>query len=185
MILGIVLIISLWTFEISDPNWKVISSSETNLTNGIGIVGAWLSSFLYELLGITAWSIIILLFYPAFASYLRSPEEKPVQKNYFFSALGFFIFCSSLCLLIDLHFNSFETYFPETSSGILGTIISVNLYPYLSFIGSTLFGIFFLMVSFSLMVSLSWKNTFVELQDNFKNLIFLKRVQGFWVPLFQ
>jgi len=171
-ILGILLIISLWTFEISDPNWKVISSSETNLINGIGIVGAWLSSFLYELLGITAWSIIILLFYPAFSSYLKSSEEKPVQKNYFFSALGFFIFCSSLCLLIDLHINSFETYFPETSSGILGTIISVNLYPYLSLIGSTLFGIFFLMVSFSLMVSLSWKNTFIELQDNFRNLIF-------------
>ena len=79
----------------------------------------------------------------------------------------------SLCLLIDLHINAFESYFPETSSGILGTIISVNLYPYLSLVGSTLFGIFFLMVSFSLMVNLSWKNTFIGLQDNFKNLVYV------------
>ena len=173
VILGIVLLISLWTFEISDPNWKEISSSETNLTNSIGIVGAWLSSFLYEFLGITAWAMILLFFYPAFMSYLKNTEEKPVQKNYFFSIIGFFIFCSSLCLLIDLHINAFESYFPETSSGILGTIISVNLYPYLSLVGSTLFGIFFLMVSFSLMVNLSWKNTFIGLQDNFKNLVYV------------
>ena len=173
VILGIVLLISLWTFEISDPNWKEISSSETNLTNSIGIVGAWLSSFLYEFLGITAWSMIILFFYPAFMSYLKNTEEKPAQKNYFFSITGFFIFCSSLCLLIDLHINAFESHFPETSSGILGTIISVNLYPYLSLVGSTLFGIFFLMVSFSLMVNLSWKNTFIGLQDNFKNLVYV------------
>ena len=173
VILGIVLLISLWTFEISDPNWKEISSSETNLTNSIGIVGAWLSSFLYEFLGITAWAMILLFFYPAFMSYLKNTEEKPAQKNYFFSIFGFFIFCSSLCLLIDLHINAFESYFPETSSGILGTIISVNLYPYLSLVGSTLFGIFFLMVSFSLMVNLSWKNTFIGLQDNFKNLVYV------------
>ena len=173
VILGIVLLISLWTFEISDPNWKEISSSETNLTNSIGIVGAWLSSFLYEFLGITAWAMILLFFYPAFMSYLKNTEEKPVQKNYFFSITGFFIFCSSLCLLIDLHINAFESHFPETSSGILGTIISVNLYPYLSLVGSTLFGIFFLMVSFSLMVNLSWKNTFIGLQDNFKNLVYV------------
>ena len=173
VILGIVLLISLWTFEISDPNWKEISSSETNLTNSIGIVGAWLSSFLYEFLGITAWAMIVLFFYPAFMSFLKNTEEKPVQKNYFFGISGFFIFCSSLCLLIDLHINAFESYFPETSSGILGTIISVNLYPYLSLVGSTLFGIFFLMVSFSLMVNLSWKNTFIGLQDNFKNLVYV------------
>ena len=173
VILGIVLLISLWTFEISDPNWKEISSSEINLTNSIGIVGAWLSSFLYEFLGITAWAIILVFFYPAFMSYLKNTEEKPVQKNYFFSITGFFIFCSSLCLLIDLHINAFESHFPETSSGILGTIISVNLYPYLSLVGSTLFGIFFLMVSFSLMVNLSWKNTFIGLQDNFKNLVYV------------
>ena len=173
VILGIVLLISLWTFEISDPNWKEISSSETNLTNSIGIVGAWLSSFLYEFLGITAWAMILVFFYPAFMSYLKNTEEKPVQKNYFFSITGFFIFCSSLCLLIDLHIKAFESYFPETSSGILGTIISVNLYPYLSLVGSTLFGIFFLMVSFSLMVNLSWKNTFIGLQDNFKNLVYV------------
>ena len=98
VILGIVLLISLWTFEISDPNWKEISSSETNLTNSIGIVGAWLSSFLYESLGITAWAMIILFFYPAFMSYLKNTEEKPAQKNYFFGISGFFIFCSSLCL---------------------------------------------------------------------------------------
>ena len=173
VILGIVLLISLWTFEISDPNWKEISSSETNLSNSIGIVGAWLSSFLYEFLGITAWAMIILFFYPAFMSYLKNTEEKAAQNNYFFSIFGFFIFCSSLCLLIDLHIYAFESYFPETSSGILGTIISVNLYPYLSLVGSTLFGIFFLMVSFSLMVNLSWKNTFIGLQDNFKNLVYV------------
>ena len=73
---------------------------------------------------------------------------------------------------MDLHLKPYETYFPETSSGILGSSISKSLFPYLSLIGSTLFGIFFLMVSLSLMINLNWRNAFINFQDNLKNLIY-------------
>ena len=173
VILGIILAISLGSFDISDPNWRLLTSADLNLENSIGIVGAWLSSFLYELLGITAWSICGLLFLPSLASFIKSSDASSESKNYSLRIFGFVIFCSSFCLLMDLHLKPYETYFPETSSGILGSSISKSLFPYLSLIGSTLFGIFFLMVSLSLMINLNWRNAFINFQDNLKNLIYV------------
>ena len=172
VILGIVLAIALGSFDISDPNWRLLTSADLNLENSIGIVGAWLSSFLYELLGITAWSICGLLFLPSVVSFMKSSDVNSESKNYSLRIFGFVIFCCSFCLLVDLHLKPYETYFPETSSGILGSSISKSLFPYLSLIGSTLFGIFFLMVSLSLMINLNWRNAFINFQDNLKNFIY-------------
>ena len=172
VILGIVLAIALGSFDISDPNWRLLTSTDLNLENSIGIVGAWLSSFLYEFLGITAWSICGLLFLPSVASFMKSSDVSSESKNYSLRIFGFVIFCCSFCLLVDLHLKPYETYFPETSSGILGSSISKSLFPYLSLIGSTLFGIFFLMVSLSLMINLNWRNAFINFQDNLKNFIY-------------
>ena len=159
------------SFDISDPNWRLLTA-DLNLENSIGIVGAWLSSFLYELLGITAWSICGLLFLPSLASFIKSSDASSESKNYSLRIFGCVIFCSSFSLLMDLHLKPYETYFPETSSGILGSSISKSLFPYLSLIGSTLFGIFFLMVSLSLMINLNWRNAFINFQDNLRNLIY-------------
>ena len=172
VILGIILAIALWSFDISDPNWRLISSNDLDLANSIGIVGAWLSSFLYELLGITAWSLSALLFLPSISSFISKNEDQLESKNYFLRIIGFIIFCGSLCLLVDLHLKPYENFFPLTSSGALGSSISNSIYPYLSLIGSTLLGIFFLMVSLSLMISLNWRNVFINFQDNLRNFIY-------------
>ena len=172
VILGIILAIALGSFDMSDPNWRLLTSADLNLENSIGIVGAWLSSFLYEFLGITAWSICGLLFLPSVTSFMKSSDVSFESKNYSLRIFGFVIFCCSFCLLVDLHLKPYETYFPETSSGILGSSISKSLFPYLSLIGSTLFGIFFLMVSLSLMINLNWRNAFINFQDNLKNFIY-------------
>ena len=82
VILGIILAVSLGSFDISDPNWRLLTSADLNLENSIGIVGAWLSSFLYELLGITAWSICGLLFLPSLASFIKSSDASSESKNY-------------------------------------------------------------------------------------------------------
>ena len=75
--------IALWSFDISDPNWRLISSSDLDLANSIGIVGAWLSSFLYEFLGITAWSICVLLFLPSISSFISQTENRLAGKIIF------------------------------------------------------------------------------------------------------
>ena len=62
--------------------------------------------------------------------------------------------------------------FQKQVQEFLGSSISKSLFPYLSLIGSTLFGIFFLMVSLSLMINLNWRNAFINFQDNLRNLIY-------------
>ncbi|MDC3108569.1 DNA translocase FtsK 4TM domain-containing protein, partial [SAR86 cluster bacterium] len=48
---GIILSLSLLTFSIDDFQWR--ESTNTSVTNSIGLVGAWISSLLYSFLGLT------------------------------------------------------------------------------------------------------------------------------------
>ena len=82
-------------------------------------------------------------------------------------ALSFTSF--SLATLISIHLNPYDNFYPESSSGFIGLSIKNFLIPYLAIIGSTIVTIFFLMVSFTLTVNLSWKNLISILQDTFVN----------------
>ena len=62
LLVGIIFLISLWTYNPSDQNeFKMLS--EANFTNSIGLIGAYLSYGSYWLLGITAWLILIPSFW--------------------------------------------------------------------------------------------------------------------------
>ena len=170
---GIILSLSLLTFSIDDFQWR--ESTNTSVTNSIGLVGAWISSLLYSFLGLTAWIISLILFINPLNYYLKKNDamdsETPVKSG-FFTFFGFIILCFSVSLLISLHIDPYNNYFPETSAGIFGTYLAGVTLPYLSSVGTTIVGAFFFMVSLSLLVNLHWQDLISVLKDRFINLIF-------------
>ena len=62
LLVGIIFLISLWTYNPSDQN-EFEMLSEAKFTNSIGLIGAYLSYGSYWLLGITAWLILIPSFW--------------------------------------------------------------------------------------------------------------------------
>ena len=171
LLLGIIFLISLWTYNPSDQKeFEAVSSD--NFSNSIGLIGAYLSFISYWLLGITAWLILIPCFWIPI-KYLFSERTEKIGfklKKIIFFLIGFALISFSLSTLISIHLNPYNNFYPESSSGFIGLSIKNFLIPYLATIGSTIVTIFLFLVSFTLTVNLSWKNLISNFQDALVNL---------------
>ncbi len=171
LLVGIIFLISLWTYNPSDQKeFDTVSSG--NFTNSIGLIGAYLSFFSYWLLGITAWLILIPCFWIPI-KYLFSERTENTNfklKKVIFFSIGFIFSSFSLSTLISIHLNPYNNFYPESSSGFIGLSIKNFLIPYLATIGSTIVTIFLFLISFTLAVNLSWKNLISNFQDASVNL---------------
>ena len=169
--MGIIFLISLWTYNPSDQKeFNEVSSG--GFTNSIGLIGAYLSFISYWLLGVTAWLILIPCFWIPI-KYLFSERTEKTEfklKKIIFFSIGFILTSFSLSTLISIHLNPYNSFYPESSSGFIGLSIKKFLVPYLATIGSTIVTIFLFLVSFTLTVDLSWKNLISNFQDASVNL---------------
>ena len=171
LLLGIIFLISLWTYNPSDQKeFEAVSSD--NFSNSIGLIGAYLSFISYWLLGITAWLILIPCFWIPIKYLFSERTEKTgfKLKKIIFFLIGFALTSFSLSTLISIHLNPYNNFYPESSSGFIGLSIKNFLIPYLATIGSTIVTIFLFLVSFTLTVNLSWKNLISNFQDASVNL---------------
>ena len=172
LLVGIIFLISLWTYNPSDQKEFEVSSG--NFTNSIGLIGAYLSFFSYWLLGITAWLILIPCFWIPIKYLFSERTEKTdfnLKKIIFFS-IGFVLTSFSLSTLISIHLNPYNNFYPQSSSGFIGLSIKNFLIPYLAIIGSTIVTIFLFLISFTLAVNLSWKILISNFQDASVNFSF-------------
>jgi len=171
LLLGIIFLISLWTYNPSDQKQFEAVSSD-NFSNSIGLIGAYLSFISYWLLGITAWLILIPCFWIPIKYLFSERTEKTgfKLKKIIFFLIGFALTSFSLSTLISIHLNPYNNFYPESSSGFIGLSIKNFLIPYLATIGSTIVTIFLFLVSFTLTVNLSWKNLISNFQDMLVNL---------------
>ena len=171
LLLGIIFLISLWTYNPSDQKQFEAVSSD-NFSNSIGLIGAYLSFISYWLLGITAWLILIPCFWIPIKYLFSERTEKTgfKLKKIIFFLIGFALTSFSLSTLISIHLNPYNNFYPESSSGFIGLSIKNFLIPYLATIGSTIVTIFLFLVSFTLTANLSWKSLISNFQDMLVNL---------------
>ena len=170
LLIGIIFLISLWTYDPMDQK-QFITSSSSSFSNSIGLIGAYLSYGSYWILGITAWILLI----PAFwipIKYLfteKSDEKQFGLRKIFFFFFGLLFTLISLSVLISIHIDPYDNFYPESSAGFIGLTLKSYSLPYLSIIGSTIVAIFFLLISFTLTANLSWKNLISGIQDKLIN----------------
>ena len=173
LLIGIITLISFWTYNPLDQNNFEISS-EVSFTNSIGLIGAYLSFLGFWLLGVTAWLILIPSFWIPIR-YLfseRTEETRFNLKKYIFSSLGFLFSSFSIATLVSIHISPYDNFYPQSSAGFIGLSLKNFLIPYLATIGSTIVTVFFLLISFTLTLNISWRNLVSNLQDLLINLSF-------------
>ena len=145
--------ISLVSYSALDPSLSSTNSTSRAIINLGGPFGAYLSDGLFSLAGIGAYLILLILSFVSirllFFFYPKSNRHKFIKLA---SAVILVTSFSSLC---EYYFSG--DYFPqESSGGIVGSIVFINLSNIFGVAGSLIFIVIFFLASISLTFSFSW-----------------------------
>ena len=64
--LGVLLLGALFTFNVEDPGWTHNGVGQP-VTNATGVVGAWVTDFMFSIVGLMAFTFPLMLFNSAWA----------------------------------------------------------------------------------------------------------------------
>ncbi|MGX2029574.1 MULTISPECIES: DNA translocase FtsK [Methylocaldum] len=149
-------LISLMTFDSSDPGWSHTGTGHP-IANGGGAVGAWLADFSLSLFGIPAFLFPFLLSGYGYAIYKGPASKEPSgAANYLFRWFGFGTAMAAGSALADIHVLRLPFPLPVTSGGILGQEAAGLLTGAFGTTGATILLISFFLAGVSLYTSLSW-----------------------------
>ena len=152
------MLLALFTYHTSDPGWSYITSN-TQIANAGGRVGAWLADFTLYLCGILAYLFPLMLSFIAWVFYYqqRQQNNRP-QKRYpllLLRLLGFVLILAAGCSLATLYVP-IDGRLPFNAGGILGTVLSGVLVGVFSRVGTALILIACLLIGVTLFTGLSW-----------------------------
>lgn len=149
-------LISLMTFDASDPGWSHTGAGRP-IANGGGAVGAWLADFALSLFGLPAFLFPFLLSGYGYAIYKGPASKEPYgAANYLLRWFGFGTAMAAGSALADIHLLRVPFPLPETAGGILGQEAAGLLTGAFGTTGATVLLISFFLAGVSLYTSLSW-----------------------------
>ncbi|HEY7803564.1 MAG TPA: DNA translocase FtsK 4TM domain-containing protein, partial [Orrella sp.] len=155
------------TWSPADPGWSH-SASQTLLSNGGGVLGAYTADILYYLLGFSAWWLVVLLLHRVYAGYrrlvhhLRAQDDQTLERVKWEQGVGFGLVLAGSVGLESLRLGSWGQMLPSHTElvsgagGVIGYAWSSFLNTAVGFTGSTLILIALLVIGLGLFFGFSW-----------------------------
>ena len=148
------LLISLWTYQPSDPSWSYRGPSQAVLNTG-GRVGAWVADLLLSLFGYVAYLVPIMIAIAGIRIFQHRKDETPVSgKHRVIVGTGAVLALIGACGLASLHFSHAGQVF--ASGGWIGNTAGAALVSAAGFTGATLFLLALFLSGITLTTGLSW-----------------------------
>ena len=173
--LGLFVLISLITHSPQDPGWNTqtfsnpLTFEEIGITNAVGVWGAYLSDFLFALVGYMAYLVPYWLLWPLIRHFIFL--RRPMQFSQIHIALvgikitGWSLFLVSSSTLLTILIEPGYSFLPEDSGGLIGSAISSYTIEPLSFIGSCLLFICLGLLGLTLSLEISWTSSVIKVQE--------------------
>jgi S-DNA-T family DNA segregation ATPase FtsK/SpoIIIE len=152
--LAFILWAALFTYDPSDPSFMQ-ASSDSEVNNGIGRVGALVAGLLFNFFGRPAYLFPVLVFFLGFMLYREQKTQEPLTRADFAWRFGGFL--STLitsCALATLHFSPVG--FRETAGGIIGEMVGGGMESMMKLLGASTLLFFLWLASISLFLGISW-----------------------------
>ena len=131
--LSLILFISLFSYDTNDPGFNTTGNRE--ISNFIGLIGAYFSSTSFVFFGVASY-FIPLLFVSFAVSVIQGKKTKTSKEILVVKLIAFILILISTCTVSSIHF--LIEWMPEGSGGILGLMIASSLMQLLDMIGTTL-----------------------------------------------
>lgn len=154
---AIYLLLSLWTYNPTDPGWSTTGTDDVIVNSG-GIVGAWLAdTFLYGF-GFTAYLFPIMLGFSGWLlfSWGQNPDKENAVYFWVLKFVGLLIVLASASGLSSLSLVDSATYLPLGAGGVLGEIIGHGFEGTFGPSGTILLLLAAFLVGVTLFTGLSW-----------------------------
>jgi DNA segregation ATPase FtsK/SpoIIIE, S-DNA-T family len=150
-------LLSLSTYELTDPSWLHVSKSSTEIANAGGQVGAYLADTLYYVFGYLALVLPLCIVYLAWLILKDQRALRLVNRQALFlrgSGLVFFMIGGCGLLSVDSQITPLDAY--HNSGGILGSFVADGFIYAMNLQGSTLLLLATFLVGMTLFTGLSW-----------------------------
>ena len=154
--LALILWYALFTYDVNDPGFSQATSS-TDVTNGVGRLGAYTSDLLFNFFGRPAYLFTVMVFYFGWMLYREQKTQQAITKtDYSLRIGGFFATLVTSCALATLHFSSQG--FNESAGGVIGRIVGEWLESVMKLLGASTLLFVIWVASISLFLGISWFN---------------------------
>ena len=152
------LLLSLMSFEISDPGWSH-SGNSSQVQNLGGSAGAWFADIFLNLFGYVSYLVPLMVAYLGWTIFRGRNDDETLTFS--IQALrwgGFVVVLISACGLGSLHIASLNGSLPPgaDAGGLLGHSVSTVLVEVFKELGSTLFLLALFLAAFTLYTGKSW-----------------------------
>ena len=152
--LGLILWYALFTYDPGDPGFFQATSS-TEVRNGIGRVGAYVSDLLFNVFGRPAYLFTVMIVYLGWMLYREQRTQQPITNlDYGLRAGGFVLTLVTSCALATLHFSPVG--FGESAGGIVGRVVGEWLESVMKLLGASALLFVIWVAAISLFLGISW-----------------------------
>lgn len=153
-------LLSLFTYQLSDPGWSHASRSGANIANSAGTVGAYMADALYFAFGYFAFLVPIGFAYFAGAILKDFRAFKAIDKSVLMlRSVGFIMMIAGGCGLLSLEPQIQPLDSIHSAGGIIGQAVGGGWYQMLNLHGASLVLLAMLLVGITWLTGLSWVNT--------------------------
>jgi S-DNA-T family DNA segregation ATPase FtsK/SpoIIIE len=154
--MGVFLAMILFGYSKADPGWSHAVGNAV-VTNPGGRFGANLADLLLHLFGLSAWWLVVLLFWGLLIGGRRFREEMSSDRRSLAIVLvGFVILLLTNCSIEAVRFYSSHAALPDVPGGVVGTELGGLSTRYLGFTGGTLLLLAAWAGGLSLFIGFSW-----------------------------
>ena len=150
-------LLSLFTYRLSDPGWTHGSRSGGGIANSGGQVGAYLADALYYAFGYFAYLLPIIVVYVAWAILQDFRSLKIIEKSVLMlRSIGFVLMISGGCGLLSLEPQIKALDSIHSAGGVIGQAVGNGWYQMLNLPGATLLLRSMFLVGITWLTGLSW-----------------------------
>lgn len=152
------LLLSLWSYEPTDPAWSTTGSNDV-IANSGGVVGAWLADALLYGFGLPAHLFPFMLGFSGWLLFSwgkRSADSVDALHFWIIKTIGLLMALSAASGLSTLSLPHYELMLPEGAGGVLGQVVGHGFESVFGASGTTLLLLAVLLTGVTLFTGLSW-----------------------------
>jgi DNA segregation ATPase FtsK/SpoIIIE, S-DNA-T family len=150
-------LLSLFTYQISDPGWSHASKSGASIANSGGQVGAYLADTLYFVFGYFAYLLPFTIVYVAWVVTKEFHSFKALNKTIIaLRAIGLILMVAGGCGFLSLEPQIKALDSVHSAGGIIGQVVGGGWYQMLNMHGATLVLLAMFLVGITWLTGLSW-----------------------------